>query len=278
MPLPTLKETLTKYQQNQKALPSFNIDSFEIYQAVEAAVRESSLPCLVQLSAGEDAFIQAERLFLLVKKANSEGLPIYLNMDHGKDIKRLLHLAQLGFDMIHFDASKEDYQTNLLLSTHLKKELDNLSLPTLLEVEFDHIKPVDSKIDPSSFTSPEKALDFIQTSRADLLAVSIGNLHGVAKDLPESINLELLEQIHQALPNTFLTLHGGSGISSAQISKAIQSGIQKININTDLRLKFKHSLADQLSHISSERIYDYFTPLVDDLKQVVLQKLTQFSS
>jgi len=274
----SLIETLTDYQKLQKALPAFNIDSFEIYQAVESAVKESGLPCIVQLSAGEDAYIQAEKLLLLVKKANSEDLPIYLNMDHAKDIKRLLHLASLGFDMIHFDASKEDYQTNLLLAQYLKKELQTKNLTTLLEVEFDHINPVDSKLDPSSFTDPQKALEFITKTQADLLAVSIGNLHGVSKDLPESINLELLEQIHQALPSTFLTLHGGSGISSAQIQKAVHSGIQKININTDLRLKFKLSLADQLSRLSSEKIYDYLNPLVEDLKQVILQKLTLFST
>jgi len=78
------KQVFTDAQTNHTALPSFNIDTFEIYQAVESVVKELNLPCLVQLSEGEDKFIQAERLFMLVKKAQTDGLPIYLNMDHGK--------------------------------------------------------------------------------------------------------------------------------------------------------------------------------------------------
>ena len=274
----SLKEIFQDYQQQGIALPAFNIDSFEIYQAVEAAVAQTSLPCIVQLSPGEDAYFQAEKLLLLVKKANSEGLPIYLNMDHGKDINRLLHLASLGFDMIHFDGSKEDYSSNLLLSRHLKEQLDSQSLSTLLEVEFNHIKPVGTQIDSSAFTSPSQALEFMTQTKADLLAVSIGNLHGVNLSAPEHLNLELLQKISQTLNSSFLTLHGGSGIDSAQIKQAVGHGVVKININTDLRLQFKHSLADNLSKISSEKIYDYLSPIVTDIKEVVIQKLIQFST
>jgi fructose-bisphosphate aldolase class II len=274
----SLKEIFQDYQQQGIALPAFNIDSFEIYQAVEAAVSQTSLPCIVQLSPGEDTYFQAEKLLLLVKKANSEGLPIYLNMDHGKDINRLLHLASLGFDMIHFDGSAQDYSSNLLLSRHLKEQLDSQNLSTLLEVEFNRIKPVGTQIDPAGFTSPSEALDFMTQTKANLLAVSIGNLHGVNLSTPEHLNLELLQKIFQTLNSSFLTLHGGSGIDSAQIKQAVSHGVVKININTDLRLQFKHSLADNLSRISSEKIYDYLSPLVTDIKEVVVQKLIQFST
>lgn len=274
----SLKQVLTDYHQQGIALPAFNIDSFEIYQAVEAAVLQSSLPCLVQLSPGEDAYFQAEKLLMLVKKANTEGLPIYLNMDHGKDINRLLHLASLGFDMIHFDGSAQDFSTNLLLSRHLKEQLDSQNLSTLLEVEFNRIKPVGTQIESANFTSPTQAFDFMTQTRADLLAVSVGNQHGVDLSAPEYLNLELLQKISQKLNHSFLTLHGGSGIDSAQIKQAIGHGVVKININTDLRLQFKHSLADNLSRISSEKIYDYLSPLVADIKEVALHKLIQFST
>lgn len=101
----SLNQLLNQYKQEKKAISAFNIDCFEIYQAIEEVVAETNLPCIVQLSPNQDQFIQAERLFLLVKKANIEGLPIYLNMDHGKDPARLEKLAKLGFDMIHFDGS-----------------------------------------------------------------------------------------------------------------------------------------------------------------------------
>jgi len=106
----TLRQYLDQYKSQHFAIPAFNIDCFEIYQAVEDVVAETGLPCIVQLSAGEDKFIQAERLFMLVKKARVDGLPIFLNMDHGKDLSRLEHLTSLGFDMVHFDGSNLDYR------------------------------------------------------------------------------------------------------------------------------------------------------------------------
>ncbi|MFA6250142.1 MAG: class II fructose-bisphosphate aldolase [Candidatus Shapirobacteria bacterium] len=275
--MPDLRSTLTNYQAEGKSLPAFNIDTFEIYQAVEEAVRSTGLPCIVQLSPGEDKFIQAERLMLLAKKARLEGLPIYLNMDHGKDLARLEKLVRLGFDMVHFDGSPLDYSTNQAMSQLFISRIHQINPLALVEAEFNQIQPV-SQNSNLLLTDPIQAKEFVSRTGADLLAVSVGNRHGVPTAGSESINLPLLSEIRQCLPTTLLTLHGGSGIDSAQISQAVKSGIVKININTDLRLKFKHSLANALSAYSSEKIYDYFQPVVADLKQLIITKLLFFSS
>jgi fructose-bisphosphate aldolase, class II len=273
-----LKELLTNYKINHQAIPAFNIDSFEIYQAVEAAVADTKLPCLVQLSANEDTFIQAEKLFLLVRKANLEGLPLYLNMDHGHDLNRLHTLVKLGFDMVHFDGSSLDYQTNLSQATTFISKVKTINPNCLAEVEFNKINLVETGVSPESFTNPSQALEFITETKADLFAASIGNLHGVNANFPETIDLALLEKIVKTLPDTFFTLHGGSGISLDQIQSAVNLGIVKININTDLRLKFKESLKTNLNSSPSEKIYDYFNPVITDVKNVIIQKLKFFSS
>lgn len=271
-----LKELLSNYKVNHQAIPAFNIDSFEIYQAVESAVTETKLPCLVQLSPNEDVFIQAEKLFLLVRKANLEGLPIYLNMDHGHDLNRLKTLIKLGFDMVHFDGSSLDYQTNLSQTTDFITEIKSINPDCLIEVEINKINLVENGISPDSLTNPAQALEFINHSQADLFAVSVGNLHGVNTEIPETIDLSLLQQTIQVLPDTFFTLHGGSGISVDQIQSAINLGIIKININTDLRLKFKESLKNNLNSSTSEKIYDYLNPTIADVQKVITQKLIQF--
>lgn len=270
----SLKQLFSDYRSQTKAIPAFNIDAFEIYQAVEAAVIKTNLPCIVQTSPSEDQFLQAERLFLLVKKAQADGLPIYLNYDHGKDVNRLKTLANLGFDMIHFDGSTMDYSTNQAICQDLRSNLPD----TLIEVEFNHIDLVNHHALSDNLTSPDQAKEFVANTGADLLAVSIGNLHGVNRTSPELLNLDLLAQIRQALPNTFLTLHGGSGISAPQITSAIKLGVVKININTDLRLAFKSAIKQALINIDSEKIYEYFSPVISDLKSLAVQKLVQFSS
>jgi fructose-bisphosphate aldolase class II len=266
--MPSLKEILLNYFSSHQALPAFNIDSFEIFQAVEIAVRKTSLPVIVQLSPGEDKFITAEKLYLLVKKSNLEGLPIYLNLDHGANPDRLVKMSQLGYDMVHFDGSKLDYSQNKIISQDLCQKIHPNHL---LEVEFD-------SIGSTEFTSPLKAVEFISETQADLLAVSIGNRHGNDPSIPESIDLSVLSSIHENLPQTFLTLHGGSGVPEDQIKKAISLGVVKININTDLRQAFINTLKLEISQNPTEKIYNLFTPAIDAVVKVVTEKLILFSS
>jgi len=275
----TLKQLLTEYRATGKAIPSFNIDTFEIYQAVEDSVRETGLPCIVQLSAGEDNFIQAERLFVLVKRAQSEGLQIYLNMDHSNDQVRLEKLIELGFDMVHFDGSKMDYETNLETTKKFIHILKPHYPHTLFEVEFNHINLVDTQVSSSSFTQPAQAFEFMNKTNADLLAVSIGNLHGVSVKLPETLDLNLLAQIRHKIPeDRFITLHGGSGISPDQIVEAIKLGVVKININTEMRINFNQSITKIYSGEVSQKIYDNFSPAIDELKNLIKSKLLLFAT
>ena len=273
-----LNELFSESKTSHRALPSFNIDSFEIFQAVIAAVSDTRLPCLVQLSANEDTFIKAENLFLLVKKANLDGLPIYLNMDHGHDLDRLIFLAKLGFNMVHFDGSSLDYSENLAKSSEFISRIKSINPSCLVEVEFNKINLTQTGATPDSFTSPAQAREFITTTRADLLAVSIGNLHGASPDLPENIDLTVLKSIQELLPDTFFTLHGGSGIPLDLIQSAINLGIVKININTDLRQKFKQSLKNNLTLSPSEKIYDYLNPVITDLRKLISSILIQFQN
>lgn len=275
----TLRQLLTEYRAIGKAIPAFNIDTFEIYQAVEDSVKETGLPCIVQLSTSEDKFIQAERLFVLVKKAQIDGLPIYLNMDHASDQIRLEKLISLGFDMVHFDGSKMDYSTNLETSQKFIQILKNHYPHTLFEVEFNHINLVDTQVSKNSFTDPNQAYEFMTKTSADLLAVSIGNLHGISLKLPETIDLNLLTKIKNKIPeDRFITLHGGSGISPDQITQAIQLGVVKININTELRINFNQSITKIYSGEVSQKIYDNFSPVIDELKNIIKSKLLLFST
>jgi len=275
----TLHQLLIEYRATGKAIPAFNIDSFEIYQAIEDSVKETGLPCIVQLSPNEDNFIHAERLFVLVKKAQIEGLPIYLNMDHSQDQIRLQKLISLGFDMVHFDASKMDYQTNLETTKKFIYTLKTHYPEILFEVEFDKINLVDSQVSKNSFTDPQKAFEFMNETNADLLAISIGNLHGISLKLPEVIDLNLLTKIRNKIPeDKFITLHGGSGISTDQLSQTIKLGVVKININTELRNSFNNSISKIYSKDFSQKIYENFSPAIDDLKNVIKSKLLLFST
>lgn len=278
-----LRQLLETYRQEKKALPSFNVDTHAVYQAIIKTVAKTQLPCLVQLSPGEDAFFGAENLWLLVQKAKADGLPIYCNMDHGKDISRLKKMLSLGFDMVHFDGSDLSFENNLALAIELQKYITsiypNSSTRPLLEVEFNKINLVSSQVDPSSFTTPEQAQKFMNFSNADLLAVSIGNLHGVPSSGIEHIKTDLFQQISVSLPpKTLFTMHGGSGIDLSELKSTISLGVVKINVNTDLRLAYKNGLKSSLASQDTEKIYKYYEPIIESLASIVATKLNQFQN
>lgn len=280
----SLRQLFQHYRKIHSALPSFNIDNFVIYQAIEIAVSQTNLPCLVQLSHGEDRFIRAERLFMLVKKAQADGLPIYLNMDHSQNLPRLKKLLQLGFDMVHFDGSglnlSENLAKSLELSNFIHQQFPNPETRPLLEVEINKITSTSTGVSLENLTNPKEAFDFMQKTNADLLAVSLGNLHGRPPEgLQESLNLDLFQEITNLLPSrVFYTMHGGSGISSSQLSQTINRGVVKININTDLRLAYLKELRFELQNQNTEKIYEYYQPVVNLLQKIVTEKLLAFQN
>ena len=274
----SLRERLIRYKQEKRAMVAFNIDCLEIYQAVEEVVVETKMPCMVQLSPGEDEFVKAERLLMLVKKARLEGLPIYTNMDHGKDIRRLEFLVRLGFDMVHFDGSTADYESNINLSQYFVNKIRAINPEILVEVEFNKIKAVGEAIDPESLTKVEEAKDFMNRSGAEMLAVSIGNLHGVNINSPERLDLELLKKIAGVLPDKFLAMHGGSGIDQVQLKEAIKMGIVKINVNTDLRLAFRKGMIKGLAENKGDKVYEWMMGAVEEVKRVVRERLLNGAS
>lgn len=274
----SLRERLIRYKQEKRAMVAFNIDCLEIYQAVEEVVVETKMPCMVQLSPGEDEFVKAERLLMLVKKARLEGLPIYTNMDHGKDIRRLEFLVRLGFDMVHFDGSTADYESNINLSQYFVNKIRAINPEILVEVEFNKIKAVGEAIDPESLTKVEEAKDFMNRSGAEMLAVSIGNLHGVNINSPERLDLELLKKIAGVLPDKFLAMHGGSGIDQVQLKEAIKMGIVKINVNTDLRLAFRKGMIKGLAENKGDKVYEWMRGAVEEVKRVVRERLLNGAS
>ena len=109
------------------------------------------------------------------------------------------------------------------------------------------------------------------------MAISIGNMHGVDTLFPEKLNISLLSEIKNNLEDTFLTLHGASGVPADQINSALKLGIVKININTDLRLGFIEALRHQLTVQDTEKIYEYFIPTINNVAEIIKQKLISFT-
>jgi fructose-bisphosphate aldolase class II len=118
---------------------------------------------------------------------------------------------------------------------------------------------------------------FVKETKVDSLAVSIGNVHGVYKEMPE-LDIKRLEEIRKTV-ETIIVLHGGSGINQKEIREAIKKGITKININTELRVAWRKGLEKILKENKNEtKPYKILGPLSEEIQKVVEDKIRLFGS
>jgi len=136
------------------------------------------------------------------------------------------------------------------------------------------------EIKEEDLTSPEQAKDFIGRTGVDSLAIVIGNAHGVFVEESEKLYLDRLARIKEAVGNSvFLVLHGGSGISNEDIKKAIEIGIVKINVNTELRVAYHNALEKEMDEKPEETTpYKILEPSLEAVKKVVEGKIKLFGS
>ena len=135
-----------------------------------------------------------------------------------------------------------------------------------------------SGVSEETQTKPEEALEFVRATDIDLLAPSVGNIHGIVKTGNPNLNIDRIRAIKEAV-KVPLVLHGGSGITDADFKKAIKAGISIVHINTEIRLAYHRSLKLSLQETPEETTpYKIMKPVVQEIQKVVENKLKLFSN
>lgn len=279
------RQIFEKAKQNHYAIGAFNVANIETLKAITGAAKKLNSPVLIEASDGEINYIGIKQLVALVRAYEEElNIPLILNLDHGKNFEMCKAAVDAGFDYVHIDASKLPYDENVEIT---KKVVEYAHAhDVMVEGEMDHIQGSSAdhtKENPEDFakpefmTNPEKALKFVEDTGIDVLASFIGNLHGVyATEM--HLNHEILKQLGEVLPNTYFSLHGGSGIYNDDVKKAVQMGIVKVNVNSEMRMAFKKALQDELNKTDEIAIYKIAQPAIDAVQQVVEDKIMVFGS
>jgi len=280
----SLKNWFNKARKEGFAIGAFNAANLEIVKAIVSAAQETQSPVIIEASQGEIEYFGFENFLAVVKNfRKNSGLPIFTNLDHGKEIENVQKAIELGFDMVHFDGSDLSPEENLKASAQIVNQAREKDV--LIEVEFEKIqrssqaypeetaKEVQIK---GELTDPEKAARVVAETGTDILAVSIGNLHGVYRT-PEEIDLLRLEELSRKLA-CFFSLHGGSGIEEGQLKEAIKLGIVKVNVNTDLRIALRETLDNVLRGSEEIKIYKLMPPVIAAVQKVVEEKIQSFGS
>jgi len=230
----TLKQALKQAKKKGYALGQFNFSTLEQLRGILRAARKT--PVILGVSEGEIGYLGLEETVALVEIAKAKyNLNVFLNLDHGHNLKLIKKAVDYGFSAVHFDGSGLGLEKNI---QYVKKVVQYAHKKgVLVEGELDDIKK-------GSLTSFDKAREFVFRTKVDSLAIAIGNVHGYYRNV--KLDFKRLKELNKL--NVFLVLHGGSGISKDQIRKAIKLGIAKVNNNTELRMAWKQGLIKSLKN------------------------------
>lgn len=285
----SLRDRLQQAQQNHQAIGHFNISDLVAVKAVFAAAQELKVPVIVGLSEGEREFVGTRQIAALVRSLREEfEFPIFLNADHTHSLAKGLEAAKAGFDSIVFDLSALPFDENIRQTKQAVEDLKSINPTMLVEGEIGDIgsgSEIHEKAPDLSkgLSTPEQAKQFVETTKVDILAPAVGNMHGMLKSMVKGetkkrLQIDRIASIKQAA-GVFLTLHGGSGTDDQDFRKAIAAGINIVHINTELRVAWRDGMARALAQHPDEVVpYKILPPVVAAVKQVAASRLRLFNN
>src|SRR3989338_2779486 len=260
----TLREYIQEAERNKVAIGHFNVANLEMLWGVFQATRDLSasggnalIPIIIGVSEGERDFMGIRQVAGLVKGLREQhNFPIFLNADHSYSFERVKEAVDAGFDMAIFDGAELSLEENIKITKQCVEYARALNSPILIEGELGYIgegSNLKEKLPEGAGikTKPEEAGRFVGETEIDLLAPSVGNIHGIIHDGNPHIDAGLVKEIRKSA-GVPLVLHGGSGITDVDFTKAIEAGISVIHISTELRLAYQKALKFSLREAPEE--------------------------
>lgn len=235
------KQILDEANLKYFAVGAFNVNNLESLQAVIAAAEKKHSPVIIQTSEGAIKYAGLEYLSAMIRlAAQKASVPVALHLDHGTSYDVIMKCIANGWSSVMIDASKFDLETNITLTKEIVKVAHACGIS--VEAELGRLSGNEDQISVDQkdalFTDPDEALYFVKQTNVDSLAIAIGSAHGLYKGKPQ-LDFERLKTIKSLLKMP-IVLHGASGIPDDDLKKAISLGVNKINIDTDLRIAFKN--------------------------------------
>ena len=273
MALVTTKEMFRKAYEGAYAIGAFNVDNIDIMQGVLSCAKKAQSPVIVAFSEGALKFIHPAYVRKAAEAAAEEmDIPFAIHLDHGKSVELCKQCVDNGFTSVMIDASAYDFEKNIALTkevvqyAHDRGVVVESELGAIAGIEDDIV--VDDKY--GQFTHPDDAVEFVERTGIDSLAIAIGTANGAYKFKPgqkPQLRFDILEEIGEKMPGFPLVLHGASsvphdrleifntyggkmpeaiGIPMDMLRKASTMGVCKINVGTDIRVCFFGEIRKQL--------------------------------
>ncbi len=280
--LVNMNEVLKPAQQGKYAVGLFNAVNLELARGIIAAAEQSRSPVIMGTAEVLLPYGPLEEVsYYLIPMAKKANVPVVVHLDHGLNKETCIKALDLGFSSIMYDCSTDPYEVNV----EKVREMADIahSYGATIEGELGHVGDNEGSAEGSShladpskyFTDPKLAKDFVEKTKVDALAIAVGNAHGAYK-LPPKLDFARIEKIRKTI-DVPLVLHGGSGLTDNDFKKAIELGISKVNIFTDINIAAVKAEFRQFTSMD-KGVIDLIPAAVEAIKQEVLKKLELFGS
>ncbi len=278
------KEMLTKAKAGHYAIGHFNINNLEWTKAVLQTAQENNSPVILGVSEGAGKYMCGYKTIVGMVNGMLEELkitvPVALHLDHGS-YEGALACIEAGFSSVMFDGSHYSIEENVAKTKELVRICAEKGVS--LEAEVGSIGGVEDGVVGKGECADPNECKMIADLGVDMLAAGIGNIHGVYPENWEGLSFETLDAVQQLTGKMPLVLHGGTGIPTDMIKKAIDLGVSKINVNTECQLafaaatrKYVEAGKDQTGKGFDPR--KLLAPGVEAIKATVKEKMELFGS
>ena len=280
MPLVSMTDMLNKALQGKYAVGQFNINNLEWTQAILAAAEEEKSPVILGVSEGAARHMGG---FNTVVKM-VEGLlhdmkitvPVAIHLDHGSSFDKCKEAIDAGFTSVMIDDSHSPIDTNIETTRKVVEYAHSKGVSVEAEVGMVGGQE-DDVVGSVMYAKLDDCVRIVKETGIDTLAPALGSVHGPYKGEP-NLGFKEMEEIRDAV-NLPLVLHGGTGIPTHDIKKAISLGTSKINVNTENQISFTKAVREVLA--AKPDVYDprkYIVPGRDAIKATVVGKIREFGS
>lgn len=247
-----------------RVLPAFNTTNLEMTYAIANGLMEADLPGYIQISSNNLRLSDAKIIAAIAQDAVADSeTPIALHLDHGKSFADVKACVDAGFTSIMIDMSHLPFEENVKECRRAADYCHFYGIPVEAELGALQGKEEDVVNEAECKTDPDMVAEFVEQTGCDMLAVSVGNVHGLC--LNPKIDIPLLARIHQ-VSTVPLVLHGGSGIPKEVIWEAKKHGLIKINYGSDLRKEYIRTFGE--AYEANHNEHDVIHLSVDSVKNV----------
>ncbi|MCT1902493.1 class II aldolase [Oceanobacillus sojae] len=270
----TMDAFLEALEEGNYVAPAMNTTNLEMTIAIVEAAEEIGCPVMVQIAPTNVKLSGYDYIAEIVKKAaENVSVPVTLHLDHGMSFEDVKKAVDAGFASVMIDASTLDYEENIKLTKEVVEYCHQRGV--LVEAELGELsgKEDDIVAEDAAQTDASLCKDFVDRTGIDLLAVSIGNIHGI--DQAPDLNFDLLQEINEKV-DVPLVIHGGSGIPDETLAKLKDYGVRKVNLASDLRKAFITAVGKRYEKNPNE--YNLISVLLEAQTAIKETAITKFEA